>query len=104
MKAIHLIQKYPDLLPWPVENESTTYESGYWKLTPERAQQLIRKKIFFHKKKSEASFFGGIIESYRIMEDHPWEERVIFRFKALRELKGKVTETTGWKMEMKFVE
>ena len=102
MKAIHLIQKDPDLLPWPIEKGSNIYESGYWYLTGERAEQFNGKKIYFYRKRSERSFFGGIIESCRIKEDDPWEGRIIFKFKALKEYKGHKTEKDGWSTVMKF--
>ncbi len=104
MKAIHLIQKDPALKPWPKEKGSQTYESGYWNIAPEKAEQAVGAHIYFHSQKVEPSFFGGTITEFRIKPDDPWKDRIIFTLEASRDFKGVRTETSGWSMEKKFVE
>jgi len=107
MKAIHLLQNDPTLKPWPIENKSEIYDSGYWDVTPKRAEELIGKEIYFYETQRSASFFGGIIlsfriEPYRIKADGQPKDRIIFRFTPGREFRGRKTGPEGWSMEMKF--
>ena len=104
MKAIHLIQKDPDLTPEPIEKGSRIYKSGYWDLTVARAKELVGKKIYFHKAQKEKSFFGGIIKGCRVKEDAPWKGRIIFTLEAGKDFKGKKADGGKWSMEMMFVE
>lgn len=41
MPAIHLIQKDPNLRPWPLEKGGAVYESGYWVVSEETAAGLV---------------------------------------------------------------
>ena len=97
-----MLQNDPELKPWPIENKSDIYDSGYWDVTPKRAKELIGKEIYFYARRSSPSFFGGIILDFRAKPDDPWKARIIFRFKPSREFKGRKTGPGGWSMEMKF--
>jgi hypothetical protein len=102
MKAIHLIQKDPDLRPWPSAEGPPQYESGYWDLAKDRAESLVGGDIYFYEKRSKPSFFGGVIESFRIMDKDPWKGRIIFILRSLRGHKEQRTSKAGWSMEMKI--
>jgi hypothetical protein len=103
MKAIHLIQKELEEMPWPIERGSKIYESGYWDLTADQAKKLIGCKVYFHRKKAEPSFFGGIILDYRLHEDGAMKGRIIFKLESTKEAKGISTATKGFSTTMKIV-
>lgn len=102
MPKIHLIQKDPDLRPWPSAEGPPKWESGFWDLSEQRARLLIGGDIYFYEHRTEPSFFGGIVEDIKIKEDDPWRERIIFIFKYYPEYRGKRTSREGWGMEMKI--
>ncbi len=99
---IHLIQIDPGLLPWPVDIGQDIYESGYWDLSLAKANHLVGQDIYFHERQDAPSFFGGIIQSFKISNNAPWRGRVIFTFKALQDHKNIKTNRAGWSMEMKI--
>jgi hypothetical protein len=101
VKAIHLIQKDPKLLPKPISPGSKIFESGFWKLRIEQTKSLINGDIYFHQKQKEPSFFGGIIKDCRVQTDGEWEGRVIFTFEASSSHRGKRPQKGGgWDWEM----
>jgi len=63
---------------------------------------LIGGDIFFYEKRSEPSFFGGIIEDIKVIEEDPWKGRIIFIFRSSNGHKEKRTSKSGWSMEMKI--
>ena len=56
------------------------WESGCWVIGEDEAKKLIGGNIFFHRKKSEPSFYGGSIRSYRVKEEDPLKGSIIFEF------------------------
>ena len=104
MQAIHLIQKDPKLTPWPEQSGSRVFESGFWDLSPDQASMLVGKEIYFHLKKTDGAFFGGIITGARTKEDNPGQGRIIFTFNALASFKNKKTGAADWRKEIKIVE
>lgn len=83
MASIHFI--CPDRLhltpdPHPV------YESGNWDITEADARRLVGGMLFLHKTKATPSYFGGRIESYRVVDtEHAHRARIVFRLTSLLE-------------------
>ena len=96
MKAIHLIQYNPALVPKPIAPGSQLYESGFWWLPIKRAETFIGGDIFFYENKKSKSFFGGVIKDCRVQE-YEGQDRVVFKFEALLSHKGKrPANPEGW--------
>ncbi|WPZ15752.1 hypothetical protein T8J41_08115 [Nitratireductor rhodophyticola] len=80
MFEAHFISKIDEnmsILEWPV------YESGFWNVKPEDAEQLEGGRVYFHRKKRDASYIGGKVLDWRIENtDSPRSERVVFTFEA----------------------
>ena len=84
--------------------DGNIFDSGYWKIKPQQAEELIGCNIYFHKKQKEPSYFGGKILSYRIFdEDDELRGRIIFRFEYSRNHKGVSAGAGGWSYEKKIV-
>jgi hypothetical protein len=56
MKAIHLIQNNPALVPKQITPGSQTYESGFWWLPIKQAESFVGGDIFFTKLKNQSRF------------------------------------------------
>jgi hypothetical protein len=105
VKAIHLIQKEPKLLPKPIAPGSQIYESGFWSLPIEQAKSLIGRSIYFHEKQLTTSFFGGVIKDCWVQQEGEWKDRVVFRFEASASHKGiRPQNPDGWNWVMNFDE
>src|SRR5882672_7397827 len=64
------------------------YESGNWDVTEEEARQVVGGTLYLHRTKAQRSYFGGDIQSFRIVEtDRAHEERVIFTVRSRVEAK-----------------
>jgi len=93
-----------------IENENNftklgdkVWESGWWQLGEEDAKKLIGGNIYFHRKKTEPSFYGGSIRGYRVKEDDPFKGRIIFEFEYLEACRGIRADRLGWSLEKKIV-
>ena len=73
---------------WVEDKENHIYCSGYWKVHKNDADALVGGKIFLHRTKEDKSYFGGEILSYSFKDDDP-ENRIIFKFKAEVEARGR---------------
>lgn len=106
MKAIHLIQNRQEiaLMPKPKAPGSKEWTSGYWEITLEQAEELKEAEIFFHEKKAEPSFFGGIIKDYQIADKPEWLGHIIFTFLPDPSFRGKIAGRGGWTKDIKIVE
>ena len=100
-QRIHLIEKDGRI----TKVEGQVWESGFWSIPfPEaKSKQLLGGSILFHKKKSEPSFFGGLILNYRIQENGEFKGRVIFTFEYRADHRGFIAEREGWSKDMKVV-
>lgn len=68
---------------------ASTFESGYWPITEEDAKRLVGGMLYLHEKKSEASYFGGIIESFRKAGTNtPNPGRMILTFRPTKDMRG----------------
>jgi hypothetical protein len=80
---IHLIENADNF----TKLRDKVWESGWWVLTEDEAKKLIGGHIYFHRKKSEPSFYGG----------------VIFEFEYRDACRGIKADRCGWSMEKKIV-
>lgn len=101
IKSIHLIERMN--LMKPVDKDRKIYESGFWTLSEDTAQDLIGAKLYLHDAQVAPAFFGGTILSWKKMTDGDYKGRTLFTFKAESECKGFKTDPTGWAQEMKIV-
>ncbi|MEI6167114.1 MAG: hypothetical protein WCS52_07960 [bacterium] len=96
---IHLIERDAGI----TKVDGQVWESGFWVISESNAQKLINGSIFFHKKLKEPSFFGGIIQNYRIQEDGAHSGSVIFKFEYQADHRNIKAENRGWSNEIKIV-
>ena len=88
--------------------DGNIFDSGYWKIKPQQAEELIGFDIYFHKKQKEPSYFGGKILAYRVHDgsggEHPdCHGRVVFTFESSREHRNVSAGDGGWSYEKKIV-
>ena len=79
------------------------WECGWWKLGEEKIVDLVGTEIFFHKKRGEPSFYGGMIKSYRFEQEGPHQGGVVFEFEFQPACRNIKTNSTGWSMAAKIV-
>jgi len=64
------------------------YECGVWDVEND-APKLVGGMLYLHEAKADSSYFGGRIESFRVVEtDEAHSLRVVFTVRSLREGKG----------------
>jgi len=80
-----------------------TWESGWWKLNESKAQKLVGGEIYFHKKRKEPSFYGGVIRGYRVEQDGHYHGRIVFKLEYSQSCRNVKTDASGWFKEMKVV-
>jgi hypothetical protein len=97
---IHLIENYNRFNR--ISEEEQLWESGYWTVAIETAEDLVGGHIYLHSKKAKPSKFGGVIQSYRVDETEEFKGKVIFTFLADIEHKDVLTPNEGWGMEKKI--
>lgn len=81
------------------------WESGDWKVSPKKAQSLLGKRIYFHEKQVELSYFGGVITGFRILPaSHPdTPGRIVFAFTRDNDGTGFRAGAAGWGTEQKTI-
>ena len=77
--------------------DASTFKSGYWPITEEDAKRLIGGMLYLHEAKPEPSYFGGIVERFRVAEESEVPEpqlkgRMIFTFRPTLDMRGKPWE------------
>lgn len=69
--------------------DETSYESGYWPVSEEYTNQLIGGMLFLHETKSERSYYGGTVKSFRKSgPESPHPGRMIFIFQPTADARG----------------
>jgi len=79
------------------------WECGWWKLKEDEAKKLIGGHIYFHKKRSEPSFYGGSILGYRVKQEEPHQGKINFKFQYHSACRGIKTDKNGWSIAKKIV-
>lgn len=89
----------------PVTKGSSEWVSGNWDVSEGKAAALVGKRIYFHEKQAEPSYFGGVITSYGVLPpDHPETPgRIVFTFTRDDDGKNFVAGPTGWRNEQKTI-
>lgn len=97
--SIHLIEHVSKF----TRMADDVWENGWWKLNKDQAQELVGSEIYFHKKRTERSFYGGIIEGYRVEPDGKHEGLIVFKFKYSKSCRNVRTTQSGWSRDMKVI-
>jgi hypothetical protein len=95
---IHLIEKANNFS----RLEDQTWESGWWRLEESVAKKLVGGEIYFHKKQTESSFYGGTIRDYRIVQEGENQGMVVFIFQPSPSCRNIRTDKQGWTRRMKI--
>lgn len=98
-ERIHLIERESNFS----KLEGNRCKSCCWAITSQKADALVGKDIYFHKKQKEPSYFGGKILEYELVTEGENIGRVIFHFEFTREHKNVSAGDGGWSNEMKIV-
>ncbi len=96
---IHLIEIANNF----VKLHDKVWESGWWQLGEDEARKLIGGQIYFHRKKTEPSFYGGSIRGFRVKEEDPHKGSIIFEFEYREACRGIKVDKLGWSLEKKIV-
>ena len=95
---IHLVE--------PLNNftklQDNVWESGCWKVDEGKAKQLVGGGIYFHKTRSEPSFYGGTILGYRVERDGEDQGRIIFKLEHSKSHRNVSTDKSGWSRDIKI--
>ena len=94
---IHLIENVRKF----IRLQDDVWESGWWGLNENKARELVGSAIYFHRKRTEPSFYGGIIKGYRVEPDGVHQGRIVFKFLYSHDCRNIKTDKTGWSKEMK---
>jgi hypothetical protein len=107
MPSLHLLNKDGPKFPQPCQVGSGLMESGYWRVSIERAEQVIGHSIHFHRRKAEPAFVSGIVTDFR-REHYTTKKgntspRTIFIFTPTEDAQI-ITDAIGWTLAgVKFV-
>ena len=97
---IHLIEPLNHF----VKLKDNVWESGWWRLTEDKAKKLIGSEIYFHKKRLEPSFYGGTILGYRVNQDGgEYQGKIIFKLKHSQSCRNVSTDKFGWSKGVKII-
>jgi hypothetical protein len=97
---IHLVEPLNHF----VKLQENIWESGSWKLDEDKARKLVGGEIYFHKKRTEPSFYGGTILGYRVNEDGEHQGKVIFKLQYSDTCRNVTTTKYGWSKDVKIIE
>ena len=97
---IHLVEPLNHL----VKLQDDIWESGWWRLDEDKAKKLVGGEIYFHKKRQEASFYGGNILGYRVNQDGEYQGKIIFKFQHSQSCRNVRTDRSGWNKNVKVME
>ena len=98
-KCIHVIESEGRI----ERMDERIWESGFWPVFPAKAKRLVGGSIFFHKKGTAPSFFGGVILDYRIEEAGKFAGQVAFKFQYFDDHRGVCADKGGWRDGVKVV-
>lgn len=95
---VEKLRKHRRLQPGGAE-----WESGNWDVSTNKAELLLGKRIYFHERQADRSYFGGVITGYRILppDDPDNPGRIVFRFTRDEAGTGFLAGSEGWSYEQK---
>lgn len=96
---IHLVQPIHNF----VKLQDNTWESGSWEVNENQAKLLVGGEIYFHKKRTEPSFYGGTITGYRVHEEGESQGKVVFQLEYRVSCRNVTTDKIGWNRNMKII-
>jgi hypothetical protein len=97
---LHLIEKLRNMRP--LQQGSSTFESGDWTIAEERAKTLIGGTVYFHETQTGPSYYGGKITGYRVIPvGTPNAGKIIIIFVRDEAAIGIRTGKDGWGNEQK---
>ncbi len=104
MAVVHLIERgvFPENLQC-LDKENNEWESGFWVVAEDTAQQLVGGMICLHEAQDKRSFFGGEILGYRMVTGDDKKLRAAFRFRATPEGRDVRAGPENWGQEKKVV-
>ncbi len=97
---IHIIEPINNF----IKLNDNVWESGGWKLAEDRAKKLVGGEIYFHKKRTEPSFYGGTVLGYRVAQEGQDSGRIIFKLQYKKECRNVRTDSSGWSNKIKIIE
>lgn len=103
MPAVHFVERKNNVRRLSDGN----WESGFWVVSEERANQLIGADLYLHSGQKEPSHFGGRIVAYRVHRDPNDPEvdgRLVFRIDPTPAHKGVLAVGAPWGNEKAFVD
>jgi len=98
-KRIHLIERYDRI----IKVDDQIWECGGLLIPEPLAKKLLEGSLFFHNKRSEPSYFGGIILNYRLEDKGKLKGMVVFTFEYRADHRYVSTEGIGWSKGRKVV-
>ena len=97
---VHLIEKSDNFR----KLEDETWESSGWNLDEDTANKLIGGEVYFHRKKEEASFYGGTIMGYRIEQEGDHQGLIVLQLQPCNTCRNVRTDKYGWSTGVKVIE
>ena len=85
-----------------ISQEQELWESGYWTVAIETAEELVGGHIYLHTTRAKPSKFGGVIQRYSVEPEGEFEGKVVFTFLADMDHKNVFTSKDGWAMGKKI--
>jgi hypothetical protein len=97
---LHLIEKMRKMKP--ISKGSSTFESGDWTISEERAQLLIGATVYFHESQTGPSYYGGKIIGFCVIPfGSPNAGKIVIKFDRDEAAIGILTDREGWGNEQK---
>ena len=96
---IHVIEQLNNFVKLPDDK----WESGGWSIDESKAEKLIGGEIYFHKKRTEPSFFGGSIIHCRVDQSPECQGKVVFTFQYDGNCRNVHTDKYGWSKKIKII-
>lgn len=102
MPSIHFVERKNNVTK--IQGTPDEWESGFWVVSHDTAERLVGANLYLHEKQDAASHFGGVILSWRVIDDPTKPDihgRVAFRIRATPAHRGVKAGPEGWGNEKK---
>lgn len=87
-----------------VKLSNDEYESGCSQLDEAKAEKLVGGDIYFHKTRSEPSFYGGRIINYRLETGEAQKGMIVFILRYNKGCRNIRTDKNGWSKSIKITD